>query len=116
MSSELFFDSEQTPYILDYNGIINLETREILLQYHMNNQKLSLKLLQAGLRWHSRFSEINEDNESEIGGRLLLFAKTLVLPYSYLSLIHHYAAKDFERFDPLDFYKFEDQTIFHKYG
>jgi len=69
--------------------------------------------LQAGLRWHSRFSV---ENEEEVGGRLLLFAKTLVLPYSYLSLIQHFAVKDFERFDPLDFYKFEDETIFHKYG
>lgn len=36
-SSQLFFDKDKVPFIFDENGIINLETKEILLQYHMND-------------------------------------------------------------------------------
>lgn len=72
VDSKIMFDFDRIPFIFDDYGIVNLETKELLLQYHIHDQDLALYILKHGIDWNSRFSNPSKSLEPSMAGRFLI--------------------------------------------
>lgn len=86
-SGQCFVQDEQL-------GIINLHSKQQLLEYHAldkNANSLDIELAEFGASWGSRIVQYTEEKD------VMIFANHLILPFSYFNLIQRYRSISKER-------------------
>ena len=84
---DLFFDEAGDAIVLDQiNGMTDLHSQNNYIEYHVadrNRDYLQLHKLAYGASWGQRLIKTQ-------AGNYLIFASSLILPYSYISVVQHY--------------------------
>ena len=103
-------------YVYDSEfGVINLHSKEIQYEFHTldkNRNALHLDYVKYGVQWGSRLVQLDDKC-------LMIFANTMLLPYSYLNLIQRFRSisQDLERkvFFVEDYCLIGHQNSLHKF-
>lgn len=109
--AEVFFDSNNEYNMADpVAGIVNLQTKEVLHEYHISSYKVE-QILSFDLSQGSKLVTSNETNYFVVPNQLLM-------PYSLLSVVQHYQDESqdncLEAFFTEDYYKIEGRSPLHK--
>ena len=115
LNSQIFYGSKGQCYVYDEQlGIINLHSKEALLEYHVldkNIDCLAFDKVDFGVSWGNRLVRRPDKN-------LLIFANHMLLPYSYFNIIQRFRSmsKDRERKDFFveDYCKIKGDNNLHK--
>ena len=81
--TEVFYNDQYDFMVADPDmGIVNLETKEVLHEYHIaKRQADEMKTYDMG--WGSRLVQSRE-------GKYLILPNCVLMPYSYLSVVQHF--------------------------
>ena len=92
-------------------GIINLETKEVLHEYHIGQTQLDI-LFNQDMSWGSKLVQAKE-------AKYFVLPNYLLMPYSLLSVVQQFQAEAYDRrienFYTEDYYKIDGQTLMHKF-
>ena len=92
-------------------GLINLQTKEVLHEYHIN-QSLCNEIQLYDMKQGTKLVKTKE-------AKYFILPNRLIMPYSYLSVVQHFQEgaydKTISNFYTEDYYKLSGQTHLHKF-
>ena len=93
-------------------GVINLETKEVLHEYHFYKHMKHGNFSSYDMSWGNKMVQTKDS-------KFMVLPNCLILPYNLLSYIQNYQTEahddEIQNFFVNDYYKINGQTLMHKF-